>query len=245
MFQYAKALFFRGSFRMNPPILWGPAVIDVSKWAIGLTLIYMGILAGLSSFPPFKNINFSVTPYDPGIPYNELLLYDRTYRYSSFVNPLITALTAMFLYWLCIQLGLSKKRAVAAALIFGIASPAAVYAKLDFAQPLASLFVVLALIFFVRARSHGRINLVVTGTFLGLTILRAHRNGIGSRACFCCRDLFYKPPTSGRASIFGRSDKESTLDRNACDRFFRLESIYQLYALWILVWFGIPARIRI
>ncbi len=192
MFQSAKALLFRNSFKLDPPINWGME-IDVSKWAIGFTLIYTMILAGLSSLPPLKNIDFNFMPYDPDEKFNELLLYDPTYRYSSFINPFITAITAVFLYYLCIQLRLSKKQAAAAALVYGIASPAAVYAKLDFAQPLASLFVVLALIFFIRARTNGSKNLIASGVFLGLAVLSRTEMLIVPASIFVVAAYFVEP----------------------------------------------------
>lgn len=196
MFQYAKSILFRHNLNLDPPIQWGTEITH-STWSLGFTYVYIVVLAILSSTPWFNDIDFSHTPQDPGAKFNRLLLYDPTYRYSSFVNPIITATSAALLYYLCIQLGLSKKRAIAASLIFGIASPAAVYAKLDYAQPLASLLVISALIFFIKARSVKVEYLVVTGIFLGLAVWARTEMIIIPAVNFCAAAFFVQPSKSG------------------------------------------------
>ena len=138
MFEYAKTLLFQRSFLIDPPIFWANLEIRTSVWSLGLTLVYLPILAMLSSLFP-GNMLFRQIPNDPHNPYHPLLLENTPYRYASLIHPVLTALTATLVYVLSRQLGLSKKGAWAAALIFGLASPAATYAKYDFAQPLVSL----------------------------------------------------------------------------------------------------------
>lgn len=201
IFQYAKSLLFHGSFTMNPPVRWG---IDftVSKWPIGLTLLYIPVLTILSS-TVFKGNNIiKQIPFDPTVDYNFILLDNRLYRYSSFVNPVITATTAALLYLFCLQFGLSKKRAWAVALIFGIASPAAVYAKFDFAQPLASLFILIAMIFLIRVRNHGRTNLVIAGISLGLAILTRPEVVIFPGVAFITTAYLIQPAQPGTNNLF-------------------------------------------
>ncbi len=170
MFQYAKALFFQRSFTMNPPVRWG-ADFAVGKWPIGLSVVYIPELAVLSSTIFLGNEEISQIPYDPHQLYNPALLSNSPYLFSSFLNPLVTAATAAALYLLCQDLGFSRKRSCAAALVFGLASPAAAYAKFDFAQPLASLLLLLSVLFLARTRRHGPLNLALAGIFLGYGIL--------------------------------------------------------------------------
>jgi hypothetical protein len=70
-----------------------------------------------------------------------------------------------------LELEFSERRASAAALVFGLASPAAPYAKYDFAEPLGSLFLTLAVLFLMRARRRSPTNLLVAGLVLGCAIL--------------------------------------------------------------------------
>jgi hypothetical protein len=170
MFQYAKSLLFDRSFVMDPPVRWG---VDFSagQWPIGLTLAYIPILEVLSLTIFRGNDAIRQIPYDPDLNYNLELLANRPYRFSSFLNPAITAASAIVLYGLCRQLGFSTKRAVAAALIFGLASPAAVYAKFDFAQPLASFFLMLTFYYFFRSKAQANANYYASGAFFGLAVL--------------------------------------------------------------------------
>jgi len=170
MFQYAKAILFDHSLVMDPPVRWG---IDftVGKWPIGLSLFYTPILAILS-WTIFRNDDaIEKIPFDPELPYNPVLMENRPYLYSSVLNPIITAFSAVILYLLCLRLGFSQKKAAAVALVFALASPAAAYAKFDFAQPLASLFLLLTLLFLLRARRNGFLYLVVAGLSFGIAIL--------------------------------------------------------------------------
>ena len=170
MFQYAKSLLFDHSFVMNPPVRWGQDFF-VGKWPIGLTIAYIPVL-GILSLTVFRGNNaIKQIPYDPSLSYNFELLENRPYRYSSFLNPTITAASAVILYSLCRRLGLSNKKSVAAALVFGLASPAATYAKFDFAQPLASFFLLLTILFLFRARQGAYSDLIIAGISLGLAVI--------------------------------------------------------------------------
>jgi hypothetical protein len=170
MFEYAKALLFQHSFQMDPPIFWANLDIRTSVWSIGLTFAYLPYLLAFSTLFP-GNALYHQIPYDPHNPYNPLLLENTPYRYASLIHPLITALTAVLVYVLARQVGLTRRSACSAALIFGLASPAAPYAKYDFAQPLVSLLLLAAVISYLWSRNQKPISLVLTGLLLGLTIL--------------------------------------------------------------------------
>ena len=170
MFQSAKPLLFEHSFVMNPPVRWG-VDFKIGQWPIGLTLVYVPILGILSKTIFLSDTSIRQIPHQPGVNYNPALLDNRPYRYSSFVNPVITALSAIILYWICRELGLSKKKSCAVSLVFGLASPAAVYAKFDFAQPLASLFLVLTFLLLLRSYKYNRLNLGLAGFCMGIAVL--------------------------------------------------------------------------
>jgi hypothetical protein len=171
MFQYAKALLLQHSFQMNPPVVWGDWSYPVSKWPIGLTLLYVPVLAVLSATVFRGQPALLKIPYDPGASYLPTLMDNAPYRYASLVNPLITAGTASLVYLLCIQSGMSKKLAAATALVFGIASPAAVYAKFDYAQPLASSLLLSSLILAIHSGRDHYFSSLLAAIFLGLATL--------------------------------------------------------------------------
>lgn len=171
MFQYAKAFLFDQSFSMEPPVRWGDFEFTVSKWAIGMTLAYVPVLAFLSitffrGDPAIQQI-----PYAPDTPFNLELLSNRPYQYSSFLNPTVTAMTVVVLFLLAYKLRFTPKQAYLAALTFGLVSPAAVYAKFDFAQTLAAFLLLLGIYLFVLYRQHGTKYLLLSGVCLGLAIL--------------------------------------------------------------------------
>ena len=172
MFQYAKSLWFDHSFKMNPPIKWAIFEFVVPQWAPGLSIPYTPLLAILSHTFFHNDTSIRQIP-SPTLPnYEQTLLHDPAYVYCSVLNPAITALTTTILYLLCVELGLPKKRAVAIALTFGLISPAAVYSKLDFAQPLFSLFVIAGFLLLLKAsKEQGVLCLMLSGVSFGLAVL--------------------------------------------------------------------------
>jgi hypothetical protein len=154
MFQYAKAILFDHSWTMHPPVQWG-IEFPVSKWPIGLTLAYIPLLALLAQTFFRLDPQIRQIPYNPDLDFNLELIENRPYLYSAILNPLLTATSAAVLFAVCLRLGTGRRRAAAIALVYGLASPAAVYAKLDFAQPLAALLLLLAFYFLLRAREEG------------------------------------------------------------------------------------------
>lgn len=170
MFQYAKSLLFQHSIFMEPPVVWGTKFV-VSRWPIGLTLAYIPMLYLLSKFPALVRKQYFKIPYEPELGFNQNFFTDPAYQYASLIHPLITAISAVFVFDLGRQLGLSKKKSVAAALVFGLASPAAVYTRYDFAQPLASLMILAAIVWLLQARRGSKGFLVLSGFCAGLAVL--------------------------------------------------------------------------
>jgi hypothetical protein len=169
MFQYAKAILFDVSFTMDPPVQWG-IEFSTSKWPIGMTLAYIPWLFILSKTFFINDPSIQQIPYNTEAIYNLELLENRPYLYSAVLNPLFTATSAVILYYLSFNLGVNRKRAAAIALIYGLASPAAVYAKLDYAQPLAALFLLLAFYLLLQVKKHGASVAFGAGVSIGIVV---------------------------------------------------------------------------
>lgn len=137
-FQSAKQLFFRHSLVLDPPVRWGGTVFYASGHSIGQTLAYLPVLALWSPLAYWMPSLQSI-PYNPAVAYNRELYGNLPYLLCSWLNPLITAATGCLVFALGRRLGLTAGWAVAAALAWGLASPAAAYARYDFSQPLGAL----------------------------------------------------------------------------------------------------------
>lgn len=171
MFQYAKGIIFQRSLFMSPPVVWGDFEFIVSKWAIGMSLAYAPVLYLLSITFFQGDPSFQEIPYLPDTPFNVELLINQPYQYSSWLNPVLTALTAAMIFLLARKLQLTIKQSIIAALLFGLASPATVYAKYDFAHSLASFLLILSLYFLLAAQEKGVLFILLSSLFLGLGIL--------------------------------------------------------------------------
>ena len=193
MFQYAKALWFNHSLKIAPAIRWGAFEHAVPQWSIGLSLAYIPLLALLSKTIFLGNSLIHTIPDPASLSYSHDLLYDPPYQYCSVLNPAITAISAVMVYLLGIELGLTNKRAAAAALTFGLFSPATVYSKLDFAQPMASLFLLLNFFFLVKGeKTRGVWHLIAAGICIGLAILT--RSEFMIIAPTFAASVFFMPP---------------------------------------------------
>lgn len=84
------------------------------------------------------------------------------------LNGLATALTALALALAVRQLGYGERTALSIALLFGVATPAGVYAKTMFGEPLVALFWVAALGLLLGTRSPGRA--FAAGALLALSV---------------------------------------------------------------------------
>lgn len=82
----------------------------------------------------------------------EVLGFDARLQILFLINVPITALTAVFLFLLAIELGYGARIAVLVALLFGLTTPAWVYSKALFREPWAALGLAAALFFVIRFR---------------------------------------------------------------------------------------------
>jgi hypothetical protein len=178
MFESAKQLFFRHSFVLDPPVRWAAETFDVNRFSLGLMVAYLPALALVS--PLFYWIpSLQRTPFDPVVVYNRELYTNLPYLLCSWVNPLVTALTGMLVFSLARRLGLTRGWAVAAALAYGVASPAATYARFDFAQPLAGLAVTAMAWALLETRRAGRRGpLLLAGVALSVMIATRPELGV-------------------------------------------------------------------
>ncbi len=172
LFQTAKPLAFRGSLRMDPPMVWGSHVARVSRYGVGMPALYAPVLwlLDLTVFPGDPVLRR--TPFQAGSAYNPALLADPAYRYASLLHPLVTALTAVLFYLLALRLGNGTRGSAAAALVYGLASPALPYARFDYSQPLCALLLLAAFYCLAAARGSGKTRwLLLAGVASGMLIL--------------------------------------------------------------------------
>jgi hypothetical protein len=73
-----------------------------------------------------------------------LAVWEVGYALASFANAFWAAASVALLYWLARRLVLAARRAAAAAVVFGVATPLLPYATYDFNEPAAGFFVLLA-----------------------------------------------------------------------------------------------------
>lgn len=138
MFAQARSILDHGSLTFSEPIQWGHP-IQTSRYGLGLSLLYLPSLAALRGTLP--------APYQPSGDYD----LGRVYRDGAYtaagapLHILITVITAIMIARFCRRLGLGSAAALAGMALFGIGSPAFVYARGDFAQPLLGLCWITAL----------------------------------------------------------------------------------------------------
>ena len=95
----------------------------------------------------------------------------------SLLNAAITALTGMLIFMFVHRLNFSTLTAVITALIFGLATIAAVYAKYLFSEPLAGLLLlVAAYMLFAYHQEGGLRHVVIAGLAAGLAVLTRANN---------------------------------------------------------------------
>jgi hypothetical protein len=168
-FQSAKSLVFRHSLLLDPPVRWGEDM-PYSFVGVGLSLAYVPAL--LLLFPVLVwRPALKAIPYDPALLRNPALYANLPYLLCSWLNPALTAATGCLVFRLGRMLGLERRWALGAALAFGVASPAAAYARYDFNQPLAAFMLTATVYGLLRAVRDGLGPVAVAGAALGYAIL--------------------------------------------------------------------------
>jgi hypothetical protein len=191
MYQQSKTLLFKGTFEFSPPFTWGKAVMKYIPWPEGLSIVYL---------IPLSLFGYMIFPNDPAfrtIPTNNAtLLNDPSYIYISPTNSIITALTASLLYILATKFGFTRTRAMLLVIVYSFMSPAFVYQKQDFSQPLVALLVVLIVLLFLTIFNQQKQQIQYGYVFIGglclgfLVMVRNETMVIVALLCIC--SLFYR-----------------------------------------------------
>jgi hypothetical protein len=120
-----------GSVHFLEPLHWGALATDNSKYGIGLSLAYVPALLALGWIPglhPSTGVEF------------DLLFRDPLYAVAGApLHALVTAAAAVLTARVARRLGAGDRGAIWALVLFGIGSPALIYARGDWAQPLTAL----------------------------------------------------------------------------------------------------------
>jgi hypothetical protein len=154
------------SLRFSTPIWWGDT-FATSKYGIGLSLLY---LPGVAVARLFSS---SPTPGGPGSYDWDLFYRDLVYTLGAApIHLLIGVVTAYLVARLVRELGGGDAAALLALFAYGIASPAIVYARGDFSQPLLGLCLMAGLLAAIRyRRARGGVGLAVMAASLVLAVL--------------------------------------------------------------------------
>lgn len=147
MYRQAVSIAQNFSLRFVQPVHWGD-VYSTSKYGIGLSLFYVpGVkLMGWLGFNPL--VPQSVA-YD-----SDLFYRDRVYAIvGAPLHIAITVVSAFIVARIVAALGFSQRTALFGLVAFGVASPAIVYAKGDFAQPLLGLCAAAGVLAVLRFRA--------------------------------------------------------------------------------------------
>ena len=166
IYRQAIAIAYHGSLHFPAPIWWG-APIDTSKYGIGLSLLYLPGLLLFSFLSPNVPLQHGQT-YDFG-----LLYRDPLYAVAAApVQAILAAAAAYLVARLLIDLGFSRRIALFGLLLYGIGSPAIIYMRGDWAQPLLGFCWMAALVAALRIRKgSGGPGMAACGAAVGYGVL--------------------------------------------------------------------------
>ena len=162
-FREAERLVFDRSLAFDPPLSWGVSISN-SVMPIGFSLVQIPavLLAGWAR--PLQPA-FGSALYDGTLFYG-----DPVYTLSTWVNPLLVALTGALTFRTAERLGASPRAALLVALAAVLGSPLFFYARADFAQPLSTLLMlgIIALLIDVVRRHDVRPGLMTGAVALAI-----------------------------------------------------------------------------
>lgn len=140
LYSYDGLMYFRGAERMvferslvfDPPLNWG-GPISSSIMPVGFSLVQLPAVL-------FAGWARSMQPISSTAPYDAALLYgDPVYTLSSWMNPLLVALTGALTFRTAQRVGAPRRASMLVAVAIILGSPLFFYARADFAQPLTTL----------------------------------------------------------------------------------------------------------
>jgi len=145
IYRQALALAYTHSVHFHPAIAYGPQQIATSKYGIGLSLFY---LPGLAAFAWLRG----TIPWGPTSDFGAYLV-DPVYMLAAApVNVIATVLAAFLVARTLTHLGTSRRVALLGLVIYGVGSPALVYSRTGYSQPLEALCWIAAFYWALRAR---------------------------------------------------------------------------------------------
>lgn len=165
MYRQAQALVYGPSLHFPTPIWWD-FERTTSKYGLGASLLYLPGLALFGWLAPR-------VPTQAGPTYDLGLLYgDPLYALAGApVHAVVTATSAWLVARLIRALGFGTGTALWGLALYGLGSPAVVYARGDWAQPLTGLYWILALLGAVHVRASADppwLRLCAAAVFLGV-----------------------------------------------------------------------------
>ncbi|MDQ6695265.1 MAG: hypothetical protein M3014_12745 [Chloroflexota bacterium] len=165
-FAYEHSLFF------SKPI-WPGAAWLTSKYGIGLSLLYVPSLLLTSWLHPYIPM-FGVKPYDWALYYT-----DPYYAWAAApVHVVVTVMSAYLVALVCKELGLSRSLSLCALALYGLGSPAIIYARGDWGQQLEGLCWITAIYGALRFRHTGRSGALLCGFALTYALLTRPLEGV-------------------------------------------------------------------
>lgn len=150
MYRQGYSLAFHQSIGLQPPIWWGKP-IAMSKYGIGLSLLYLPFIL------PFAWLRDAIPVFHTNAYHWDLLYADPLYTVAiAPVHALITAASAYLVARTIRILGFGERAALWGMVLYGLGSPALVYARGDYAQPLSGLCWIAAIYAALLFRQRGQ-----------------------------------------------------------------------------------------
>jgi hypothetical protein len=150
MYRQGYSLAFHQSITMQPPFWWG-APIPTSKYGIGISLLYVPFML------PFFWLRDAIPIFHDAAYHGEMLYSDPLYAIAvAPVQALVTAASAYLVARTIRVLGFGERAALWGLILYGLGSPALVYARGDYAQPLSGLCWIAAIYAALLFRQRGK-----------------------------------------------------------------------------------------
>jgi hypothetical protein len=171
-YRQGESLTYEHSILFGEPLWWGQTW-TTSKYGIGLSLLYLpGLLLG-SWLRPFTPVPSSQT-------YDWSLLYaDPYYAWAGApVHIIVTVLAAYLVALVCMEMGLGRTASLWALALYGVGSPALIYARGDWSQQLEGLCWIAAIYGALRFRRAEKLGAAICAIALAYAVLTRPVEGL-------------------------------------------------------------------
>ncbi|MGE5334907.1 MAG: ArnT family glycosyltransferase [Nitrososphaerota archaeon] len=150
MYRQGYSLAFYHSVTIQPPFWWG-TTYTASKYGIGISLLYVPFML------PFFWLRQTVPVFHDTSYHGQMLYADPLYTVAvAPVHAVVTAAAAYLVARTIRILGFGERAALWGLVLYGLGSPALVYARGDYAQPLSGLCWIAAIYCVLLFRQSGR-----------------------------------------------------------------------------------------